>query len=79
MGQESFKHDRQRAFEGFRVDAAMMAAAAPGAGFYHCLPAYRGVEVSADVIDGPSSHVIAQAHNRMHVARGVLAFVMGVR
>jgi ornithine carbamoyltransferase len=79
MGQESTKQERQRAFEGFCVDDAMMAAAAPGAGFYHCLPAYRGVEVSADVIDGPSSHVIAQAHNRMHAARGVLAFVMGVR
>lgn len=79
MGQEGEKAARQQAFEGFTVDAAMMAAAAPGAGFYHCLPAYRGYEVSADVIDGPASHVIAQAHNRMHAARGVLAFLMGVR
>ena len=57
----------------------MMAGAAPGAGFYHCLPAYRGFEVSADVIDGPNSHVFQQAHNRMHAARGALAFLMGVR
>jgi ornithine carbamoyltransferase len=79
MGQEAEKVARQRAFEGFTVDSAMMAAAAPGAGFYHCLPAYRGYEVSADVIDGPASHVFAQAHNRMHAARGVLAFLMGAR
>jgi ornithine carbamoyltransferase len=79
MGQESEKAARQQAFEGFTVDAAMMAAAAPSAGFYHCLPAYRGYEVSAEVIDGPASHVFAQAHNRMHAARGVLAFLMGVR
>ncbi len=57
----------------------MMREAATGAGFYHCLPAYRGLEVTADVIDGASSHVIAQAHNRMHSARAALAFLMGVR
>ena len=79
MGQEVEKQARQRAFEGFTVDAGVMAAALPGAGFYHCLPAYRGLEVSAEVIDGPTSHVFAQAHNRMHAARGALAFLMGVR
>jgi ornithine carbamoyltransferase len=79
MGQEAEKAARVAAFEGYCVDGSMMAAALPGAGFYHCLPAYRGYEVSADVIDGPNSHVIAQAHNRMHAARGVLAFLKGVR
>jgi ornithine carbamoyltransferase len=79
MGQETEKEARQQAFEGFRVDDALMAAAAADAGFYHCLPAYRGVEVDASVIDGPASGVIAQAHNRLHSARGLLAFVMGVR
>jgi ornithine carbamoyltransferase len=79
MGQEAEKAERMQRFEGYTVDAAMMAQAEPDAGFYHCLPAYRGLEVSADVIDGARSHVIAQAHNRMHAARGVLAFVMGVR
>lgn len=79
MGQEAEKQARKQAFEGYTVTPAMMAAALPGAGFYHCLPAYRGLEVSPEVIDGPSSHVIAQAHNRMHAARGALAFLLGVR
>ncbi len=79
MGQESEKESRKQAFEGFQVDDALMAAAGPEAGFYHCLPAYRGVEVAADVIDGPASRVIEQAHNRLHAARGLLAFLMGVR
>ncbi|MFZ4718972.1 MAG: ornithine carbamoyltransferase [Ilumatobacteraceae bacterium] len=79
MGQEAEKAERVKVFEGFGVTAALMAAALPGAGFYHCMPAYRGYEVTAEVIDGPSSHVIAQAHNRLHAARGALAFVMGVR
>jgi ornithine carbamoyltransferase len=79
MGQEAEKAERVKVFEGFGVDRAMMDAALPGAGFYHCMPAYRGYEVTADVIDGPASHVIAQAHNRLHAARGALAFVMGVR
>lgn len=79
MGQEAEKQARAQAFEGYTVTAELMQAAAPTAGFYHCLPAYRGYEVAADVIDGPSSHVIAQAHNRLHAARGALAFLMGVR
>ncbi|MBK5333363.1 MAG: ornithine carbamoyltransferase [Ilumatobacteraceae bacterium] len=79
MGQEAEKNDRKQAFEGYTVTDQMMAKAAPNAGFYHCLPAYRGYEVAADVIDGPRSHVFRQAHNRMHAARGALAFLMGVR
>jgi ornithine carbamoyltransferase len=79
MGQEAEKAERVKVFESFQVNHEVMAAAAPGAGFYHCLPAYRGYEVAADVIDGPSSYVIQQAHNRMHAARGVMAFLMGVR
>jgi len=78
MGQESEKDDRKQAFDGFTVTAQVMAAAEPDAGFYHCLPAYRGFEVEADVIDGPRSFVIRQAHNRLHAARGALAFSMGV-
>ncbi|MEP7203057.1 MAG: ornithine carbamoyltransferase [Ilumatobacteraceae bacterium] len=79
MGQEAEKDDRKQAFEGYTVTEQMMANAAANAGFYHCLPAYRGYEVAEDVIDGPHSHVIAQAHNRLHAARGALAFLMGVR
>ncbi len=79
MGQEADTEQRRRDFEGYIVDDRLMALASPGAGFYHCLPAYRGLEVSAAVIDGPSSHVIAQAHNRLHAARGLLAFLSGAR
>ncbi len=79
MGQESDKRARRQAFEGYTVDATMMALADPSAVFMHCLPAYRGFEVSADVIEGPQSVVFQQGHNRLHAARGVLAFLMGVR
>lgn len=79
MGQESDKDERRRAFEGFTVDEAMMSEADPAAVFMHCLPAYRGFEVSADVIDGPQSVVFQQGHNRLHSARAVLAFLVGVR
>ena len=79
MGQEAEKQARAQAFEGYTVTPELMQVAAPNAGFYHCLPAYRGYEVAAEVIDGPNSHVIAQAHNRLHSARGALAFLMGVR
>lgn len=79
MGQEADKAARRQAFEGYTVDTAMMAAADPSAVFMHCLPAYRGFEVAADVIDGPQSRVFQQGHNRLHAARGALAFLAGVR
>lgn len=79
MGQEAEKAERVRTFDGYTVDDTMMATAADGAVFMHCLPAYRGLEVAAEVIDGPRSRVVQQAHNRMHAARGVLAFLTGVR
>ena len=79
MGQEAEKEERRKQFEGYTVDADMMALASSGAIFMHCLPAYRGVEVAADVIDGPQSVVFRQGHNRMHAARGALAFVLGVQ
>ena len=79
MGQEAEKAERRQQFEGYMVDESMMSAAAESAVFMHCLPAYRGVEVAAEVIDGPQSVVFQQGHNRMHAARGALAFLMGVR
>jgi ornithine carbamoyltransferase len=79
MGQESDKDARRRAFEGFTVDAAMMAAADPGAVFMHCMPAYRGFEVAHDVIDGPQSAVYQQGHNRLHASRGLLSFLADAR
>ena len=79
MGQEVDKEARRQAFEGFTVDAAMMSSADPNAVFMHCLPAYRGLEVATDVIDGKQSVVYQQGHNRLHAARAVLAFLLGVR
>ena len=76
MGQEDDKAARRQAFEGFTVDEATMAAADAGAVFMHCLPAYRGFEVAASVIDGPQSAVFQQGHNRLHAARAVLAFLL---
>lgn len=78
MGEEADKAAKLQKFEGFTVDDDMMDAAGPGAIFMHCLPAYRGFEVTASVIDGPRSVVFQQGHNRMHAARGALAFLMGV-
>ena len=79
MGQEAEKQQRLQQFEGYTVDDSMMALADPAAVFMHCLPAYRGIEVTAGVIDGPQSVVFQQGHNRLHAARGALAFLMGVR
>ena len=76
MGQEAEAEARARAFEGFRVDDRVMSAAAPGAVFMHCLPAHRGEEVAASVVDGPQSRVFAQAHNRLHSVRGLLAWLI---
>ena len=60
-----------------RVDAALMRQAAPGAIFMHCLPAYRGHEVTADVIDGPQSAVLDEAENRLHAQKAILAWCLG--
>jgi ornithine carbamoyltransferase len=78
MGEEADKESKRQKFEGFTVDDEMMDAAGPTAIFMHCLPAYRDFEVTASVIDGPRSVVFQQGHNRMHAARGALAFLMGV-
>ncbi len=75
MGQEHERSDRHNVFEPFRVDERLMDAAGPAALFFHCLPAHRGDEVTAAVIDGPRSRVIAQGHNRLHAARGLLAWL----
>jgi ornithine carbamoyltransferase len=77
MGQEDEAAARRTAFAGFTVDAALMAAADDDAVFLHCLPAHRGEEVAAEVVDGPQSLVWPQAANRMHAVRGLLWFLLG--
>jgi ornithine carbamoyltransferase len=79
MGQESESAEREAIFAGFEVTNEIMSLADSNAIFMHCLPAHRGQEVSPSVIDGPQSKIYQQAHNRMHAARGVLAFLMGVK
>jgi len=77
MGQEEESARRLVDFEAFRVDEALMEAAGPQAVFLHCLPAHRGEEVTDGVVDGPASRVWPQAANRMHAARGLLAWLLG--
>ena len=76
MGFEAQNAERQRAFADWCVDADMMAAAKPDALFMHCLPAHRGEEVSADVIDGAQSVVWDEAENRMHVQKALMEYLL---
>ena len=76
MGQEAEAEARRNAFKGFTVDAELMKLADPKAIFLHCLPAHRGEEVTADVIDGPQSRVWDEAENRLHVQKALLATLM---
>ncbi len=75
MGQESEAAKRRQAFTGYQVNAALMKNA-PEAYFMHCLPAHRGEEVTDEVIDGPNSVVVQEAANRMHVQKGILAWLL---
>jgi len=75
MGMEAEAEERKKAFAGFTVDGHMMAKAKSSAIFLHCLPAYRGVEVSADVLDGPQSVVWDQAENRLHAQKALMAWL----
>lgn len=76
MGEEAEAEERRAAFAGWQVDDRVMSAASQDAWFMHCLPAHRGEEVSASVIDGERSAVWAQAANRMHTARALFALVV---
>ncbi|MBV6520704.1 MAG: Ornithine carbamoyltransferase, anabolic [Gemmatimonadaceae bacterium] len=77
MGQEDEQAVRARAFAGFRVDESLMRRAEPDAIFLHCLPAHRGEEVTAGVIDGPWSRVWDEAENRLHIQKAIMAVLMG--
>ncbi len=77
MGQEEEQTKRAKAFAEYVVSAKLMAKADPHAIFLHCLPAHRGEEVAAEVIDGPQSRVWDEAENRLHVQKAVMAVLMG--
>jgi ornithine carbamoyltransferase len=77
MGQEAEIAERARIFTGFRVTPELFANAAPGAVFMHCLPAHRGEEVDAAVIDSPASVVFDQAENRLHIQKAILLQLLG--
>jgi len=79
MGQEEENERRIAAFQGYTIDASVMQVARPDAIFMHCLPAHRGQEVSADVIDGPRSVVFDQAENRLHVQKAILILLLARR
>ncbi|WP_138275213.1 ornithine carbamoyltransferase [Rhodoluna limnophila] len=75
MGQEAEKEQRIRDFDGFTIDQEMFNAAKSDAIFMHCLPAYRGYEVSADVIDGPRSAIWDEAENRLHAQKALMLWL----
>ena len=76
MGYEAENEERRKAFADWRVDTDMMRVAQPDALFMHCLPAHRGEEVDADVIDGPQSVVWDEAENRMHAQKALMEFLL---
>ena len=75
MGMEAEAEERKKSFAGFTVDSQLMAKAKATAIFLHCLPAYRGYEVSAEVLDGPQSVVWDQAENRLHAQKALMAWL----
>lgn len=76
MGQEDQKAQRVKDFGSYQVDAALMAQADSAAIFMHCLPAYRGYEVSAEVLDGPQSVIWDEAENRLHAQKALLTWLL---
>jgi ornithine carbamoyltransferase len=79
MGQEQESKKRCQDFANYQVNSKLMAQAPDGALFMHCLPAHRGEEVTDDVIDGAQSVVVQQASNRLHVQKGILAWILGAQ
>jgi ornithine carbamoyltransferase len=77
MGQEQEYERRRRAFQGFQLNAALLARAKPDAIVLHDLPAHRGEEITDEVIDGPQSAVFDQAENRLHTEKALLCWLLG--
>jgi ornithine carbamoyltransferase len=76
MGQEGQEQDRTAAMIPYRLDEALLARAAPGARVLHCLPAHRGEEITAEVLDGPQSLAWDQAENRLHAQKALLSWLI---
>jgi ornithine carbamoyltransferase len=77
MGDETSKAAAEELFAPYRLDAAVLAQAAPDAVVLHCLPAYRGIEVTAEVLDGPQSVIFDEAENRLHAQKALLVWLLG--
>jgi ornithine carbamoyltransferase len=77
MGQEAEAEERRRVFAPYRIDRQMLERAADDALVMHCLPAHRGEEITAEVVDGPQSVVFDQAENRLHVQKAIVAWLLG--
>ncbi len=75
MGQEAEKEERAKAFKGYMVDDKMMGLAQKDAVFLHCLPAYRGQEVSEELLEGPRSLIFEEAENRLHAQKGLMVWL----
>ncbi len=77
MGQEAQKEARAKVFKDYQVNSTLMAHAKADAIVMHCLPAHRGEEITAEVMDGPQSVIVDQAENRLHVQKAVMEMLMG--
>ena len=77
MGQEAEKAEKLKVFGPYQIDAELFSHAKKDAIFLHCLPAYRGYEVTEDVIDGPNSVIFDEAENRLHAQKAVMVKLMG--
>jgi len=78
MGDEHEQDHRLKVFEPYQVNAKVMEIASKDAIFLHCLPARRGFEVTAEVIDGPQSKVVDQAENRLHAQKALIQKILGL-
>jgi ornithine carbamoyltransferase len=76
MGQEAEAEMRRQIFKGYVIDAALMKKAATNAKFMHCLPAHRGEEVTAEVMESPQSIIFDQAENRLHIQKAIMVELM---
>jgi ornithine carbamoyltransferase len=79
MGQEEERAARTQAFNGYQINAALLKRAQKDCVVMHCLPAHRGEEITSDVLEGSQSVVLPQAQNRLHVQKGILAYLHGAR